>query len=218
MKIEWFGHACFGITTREGLKIITDPYESGLHGLINYGAIDERADIVTVSHEHGDHNHVPALIGNPAIVRGTGTTLVKGMEFRGIEAYHDQEGGAKSGPNTVFTFAVDGIRLAHLGDLGHALSPEQLGELKDTEVLFAPTGGPPASLELEEMVELWEKLRPKIVIPMHFKTDKCSFPKSGIDDLINLRPGAKKIGDSFIIVSKNELLEPIEIIVLDPSR
>jgi L-ascorbate metabolism protein UlaG (beta-lactamase superfamily) len=218
MKIEWFGHACFGITNLEGLKIITDPYESGLHGIINYGAIDESADIVTVSHEHGDHNYLPALIGNPAVVRGTGTIQARGMEFRGIEAYHHEERGAKSGPNTVFTFVVDGVRVAHLGDLGHTLSSEQLGELKDTDVLLAPTGGPPASLELEEMIELWEKLRPKIVIPMHFRSDKCSFPKYDIHDLIRLRPGAKKIGASFIDISSNDLPDPIQITILDPSR
>ena len=142
MRIEWIGHACFCITSESGLRIITDPYETGFRDIISYGPVDASADIVTVSHEHGDHNHVPAVAGDPVVVRGVGTTTVKDMEFRGIASYHDEVEGAQRGPNTIFTFAVDGIQVAHLGDLGHALSSETLAALGGTDVLLAPTGGP----------------------------------------------------------------------------
>jgi L-ascorbate metabolism protein UlaG (beta-lactamase superfamily) len=216
MKIKWLGHACFSLTSQTGLKLITDPYESGFRNILNYGPIKESADIVTVSHEHGDHNCVSAVAGNPAVVKGSGITRVKGIEFKGIAVYHDQVKGAERGPNTIFVFELDGIRLAHLGDLGHPLAPEQRRELENTEVLFAPTGGPMATLELQEVIDLWASLKPGIVIPMHFKTAKCAFPKYGAEDLIRLRPDAKRVGASEVSLTKEQLPTATQILVLDP--
>lgn len=217
MKIEWIGHACFCITNQKGVKIITDPYEAGLGGFINYGPVSESADEVTVSHEHGDHNHVSSVLGNPTVIRGTGVTNAKGIEIKGITVYHDQEQGANAGTNTIFTFDVDGVHVTHLGDLGHSLSPEQLSKIENTDVLLAPTGGHPATLELAD-IDLWEQMRPRIVIPMHFKNEKCTFLKYGLDDLLHLRPAAKKIGTSVVSLSKEALPDPIQILILDPSR
>ncbi|MFC1989072.1 MBL fold metallo-hydrolase [Chloroflexota bacterium] len=218
MKITWIGHSCFCMTSETGLKIVTDPYAPGYHDIISYGPVNESADIVTLSHEHGDHNDISAVSGNPTVVKAAGVTSAKGIEFRGLAVYHDRVKGAERGPNTIFTFEMDGIRLSHLGDLGHPLSPEQLEELKDTEVLLAPTGGPRATLELQEVIDLWEKLRPSIVIPMHFKTAKCAFPKYDIGDLIRLRSDAKRIGASDVSLSKDRLPAPIQILILDHSR
>jgi len=218
MKIEWIGHACFCITSETGLKIITDPYESGFRDIIAYGPVSESADIVTVSHEHGDHNDVSAISGNVTVVKGPGMTSARGVDFRGIATYHDRVQGAERGPNTIFAFEVDGIRLAHLGDLGHPLSNEQLGELESTQVLFAPTGGPAATLELTEVVELWEKLNPQVVLPMHFRTEKCSFPRYAAEDLVNLRPAASRVGASDISLSKDELPASTQVLILEPSR
>jgi len=218
MKIEWIGHACFCITGQNGVKIITDPYESGFGGMINYGPVNESADIITISHDHGDHNHVSAVSGNPAIVRSAGITRAKNIEFRGTASYHDQSSGAKSGANTIFSFEVDGIRLTHLGDLGHALSSQQLRELEGTEILLAPTGGAPATLDLREVVDLWESLAPRAVIPMHFKNAKCTFPKYDIDDLVRMRPDGKRTGADNIYFSKENLPAPVQILILDPSR
>ena len=218
MKIEWIGHACFCITSEAGLSIVTDPYETGFRDIINYGPVDVSSDIVTVSHEHGDHNHVQAVSGKPEVVRGAGTQMVKGIQFRGIPSYHDQVEGAQRGPNTIFSFEVDGIRVVHLGDLGHALSSETRAELKGTDVLLAPTGGPGATMELQEAIDLWENLKPPVVIPMHFKTPKCTFPKYSADDLINLRPASRKIGASYVSLTKGELPPPTNILILDPSR
>ena len=218
MKIRWLGHACFGITSETGLKIITDPYEPGFRNIIGYGPIDESADIVTVSHGHGDHNHVLSVSGNPVVVDTAGITTVRGTEFKGIATYRDRVRGAERGPNTIFLFRVDGILLAHLGDLGHPLSSEQAGELAGAEVLLAPTGGPAATLELAEMIDLWEKLKPRIVIPMHFRTVKCSFPKYGAEDLLRLRPSAKMVGASEVSLARDKLPVPTQILVLNPAR
>ena len=218
MKIEWIGHACFCITSEKGLKIVTDPYETGFRNIINYGAVDESADIVTVSHEHGDHNNVAAVSGDPAVVKEKGTKSVKGIEFKGIGVYHDQAKGAERGPNTIFVFEVDGIRIAHLGDLGHPLSAEELKELEGTEVMLAPTGGPMATLEVQEAIDVWESIKPAVVIPMHFKTEKCSFPRYSAEDLVSLRPAARKMESSSISLTKDGLPASTEIMILEPSR
>jgi L-ascorbate metabolism protein UlaG (beta-lactamase superfamily) len=218
MHIEWIGHACFCITSETGIKIVTDPYESGLGGMIKYAPVETAADIVTVSHEHGDHNHVAAVSGSPVVLRGADAVTVKGIPFRGMAVYHDQDTGAKAGANTIFTFTVDGIRVTHLGDLGHPLSPEQLQALQGTDVLLAPIGGAPATLDLDEVVDLWEKLKPSVVIPMHFKSDKCPFPKYELADLEKLRPAARKTGASALRLSKEDLSHLLEIVVLEPLR
>jgi len=218
MRIEWIGHACFFITSETGISIVTDPYETGFQDIMSYNPVNIRADIVTVSHEHGDHNHVQAVSGNPQVVRGTGLQTIKGQQFKGIHSFHDAVEGAQRGPNTIFTFMVDGIKTAHLGDLGHPLQPETLTELEGIDVLLAPTGGPGATMELLEVMDLWEQLKPSIVIPMHFKTEKCSFPKYGSDDLIKFSPSAQKTGSSTITVFKDELPPSTDILILDYSR
>ena len=102
MKIKWLGHACFTITSDTGVKIITDPYVTT--DRLTYGEIKESADIVTVSHNHGDHNNVAAVRGNPEVVRGAGTAEIKGIKFDGTATYHDETGGSQRGDNVIFCF------------------------------------------------------------------------------------------------------------------
>ena len=102
MKIKWLGHSCFLITADEGVRIITDPYSVG--GGIGYDKIQEAADIVTVSHGHGDHSNVAVVKGNPEVV--ISSKEVKGIEFRGIASYHDETQVRQRGPNTIFCFTT----------------------------------------------------------------------------------------------------------------
>ncbi len=139
MKIEYLAHACFMITSEAGIKIITDPYAVG--GDLNFGEIKESADIVTVSHGHFDHNNVAAVRGNPELVKGAVATDIKGMPFKGIPAYHDEATGKTRGANTIFCFKVDGIRICHLGDLGHQLDDKQVADLGTVDILLIPVGG-----------------------------------------------------------------------------
>jgi len=117
MNIKYLGHSSFLITSDTGMKIITDPYETG--GGLNYGEIKESADIVTVSHDHSDHNNAAAVQDNPQVVRGA--AKVKGMEFKGISTYHDEAQGGQRGKNTILCFGVDGIKVCHLGFLWVAI-------------------------------------------------------------------------------------------------
>ncbi len=130
------------------------------------------------------------LLGSPQIVQGAGKQVVGAIEFVCIPCYHDRVSGRERGSNTIFCFTVDGIRVCHCGDLGHPLDDATLQSLGRVGVLPIPTGGPPATLELGDAVTLWQKLKPDVTIPMHFRNEKCSFAKYGIDELLRVEPSA----------------------------
>jgi L-ascorbate metabolism protein UlaG (beta-lactamase superfamily) len=216
MKVKWLGVACFLITSNQGLKIITDPYEVDPRGSIKHAPVKEFADIVTVSHEHGDHNHTADIQGNPVIVRGIGKHSVKGIEFLGIGSYHDNVSGAQRGPNTIFCFTVDGIRVCHCADLGHHLDGNMLKAIGHVDILLFPTGGPPQTLDLNEAVALWDKMKPGVIIPMHFGSAKLLFPKYGVEDLLKLKPNAIQTGKSELEFTAGKVPSG-QIMILEPA-
>jgi L-ascorbate metabolism protein UlaG (beta-lactamase superfamily) len=126
MKVKYYGHAAFLITSDRGTTIITDPYKPGAFGAMSYGKISDEADVVLVSHDHDDHNSSGELPGNPEVVRTPGRRSVHGIEFNGIPTFHDTSSGKERGENIIFSFTVDGITFCHLGDLGHALSQNEV--------------------------------------------------------------------------------------------
>jgi L-ascorbate metabolism protein UlaG (beta-lactamase superfamily) len=211
MKVKWLGHASFLITSEDGIRIITDPYATGMG--ISYGDIKEAADIVTVSHEHGDHNNVDTVLGNPLVVKDAGNQEVKGIPFKGIASYHDDAGGSQRGPNTIFCFTVDDVKLCHLGDLGHQLSKHQVGDIGEVDVLLIPVGGF-FTIDATVAGDITEKLKPKVVIPMHYSTDKCAYPISGVDDFLQGKANVKKMDTSEVELKKSELPATAEIVVL----
>jgi len=214
MKIKWLGHASFLITSDTGTKIITDPYATG--GGIKYGEITESADIVTISHDHSDHNNVAAVRGKPEVVRGTGITKVRGIEFKGIASYHDEAGGSQRGSNTMFCFMVDGMRVCHLGDLGHQLSDKQVAELGSVDILLIPVGGY-YTIDAKVATQVCNQLKPQVIIPMHFKTDKCGFPIAGVDEFLKGKEAVKKLNASEVEFKQGELPSTTQIIVLKPA-
>jgi L-ascorbate metabolism protein UlaG (beta-lactamase superfamily) len=211
MKVKWLGHASFLITSEEGTRIITDPYATGMG--ISYGDIKENADIVTVSHDHGDHNNAAAVSGNPEVVKGAGVQEAKGIQFKGIASHHDDTEGSQRGPNTIFCFTVDGLNLCHLGDLGHQLSDEQAAEIGDLDILMTPVGGF-FTIDAAVATDIVEKLQPRVVIPMHYSTDKCAYPISGVDDFLKGKADAKRMDAAEAEFSKSDLPSPTEIVVL----
>ena len=212
MKIKWNGHASFTITTSSGIKIITDPYEpGGFGGQIKYGPISDTADIVLVSHDHADHNYVQGLSGSPVVVRGTQEE--KGIKFEAVPAYHDPNKGAERGKNTIFVFEADGIKVAFLGDLGHILEPEQAEKLKGLDILLIPVGGT-FTIDAKQAKQLVDMLKPKVAIPMHYKTEKLGFPIRPVDDFLSLCEKVKRLDTSEVEISKDQLPEPTEIWVL----
>ena len=214
MKIKWLGHASFLISSETGVKIITDPYPQG-SGL-SYVPINEAADVVTMSHDHFDHNNVSSVPGKPQIITGSGNTNVKGIQFNGIAAHHDQSQGKERGANTIFCFSVDGVKLCHLGDLGHRLSQEQIDEIGGIDILLVPIGGV-FTIDAKMAGAVVDDLKPRVAIPMHYKTDKCDWPLNTVDDFVLDKKNVKKINSSELEFKAGELPEATEIIVLQPA-
>ncbi len=212
MKIKWLGHASFMITSETGTKIFTDPYVTTER--LTYGDIKESADIITVSHEHGDHSNVAAVQGNPQVVKET--AKVKEIEFKGIPCYHDDEKGQQRGENTIFCFGVDGINICHLGDLGHPLSDEQAAEVGGVDILLIPVGGN-YTIDAKVASQLCDKLEPKVVIPMHFRNDKCRFPIAGVDEFLQGKDGVSRLDTSEAEFKPGELPAATKIVVLKPA-
>ena len=209
MKIKWLGHASFLITSDAGIRIITDPYMPNER--LTYGEIEESADIVTVSHEHGDHNNVAAVRGNPEVVREAGK--VKGIEFKGIPSYHDDAEEHPRGKNTILCFEVDGIMVCHLGDLGHQLSNSQFTELGRIDILLIPVGGN-FTIDANIATQICERLKPKAVIPMHYNNEKCAFPIAGVDEFIQGKRDVSKLDTSEAEFKQGELPPSTKIVVL----
>ena len=214
MKIKWLGHASFMITSDAGTRIITDPYAAG--GNLSYGEIKESADIVTVSHEHGDHNNVAAVQGSPEAVRGAAPVEIKGIKFNGVSTYHDDAAGSRRGSNTIFCFEVDGIRVCHLGDLGHPLGDKEVAEIGKVDLLLTPVGGF-FTIDAKVATEVCNKLAPKVVMPMHYKNDKCAFPISGVDEFLQGKAEVSRLDASEAEFKQGELPATTQIIVLQPA-
>jgi L-ascorbate metabolism protein UlaG (beta-lactamase superfamily) len=216
MKVKWLGHACFLLTSDSGLRIITDPYTPGAFGL-DYAPPAETADIVTVSHDHADHNNVAAVKGNPQVVRGAGSHQAKGIQFKGVATAHDQSSGKERGPNTILCFALDGINVCHLGDLGHDLSDQTVADIGDVDVLLIPVGGN-FTIGAPVANGVCKKLAPKVIIPMHFKNARCpSFPVAGVEEFTRERQQVKTMPGSEIELKKEQLPSGAETIVLKPA-
>jgi L-ascorbate metabolism protein UlaG (beta-lactamase superfamily) len=181
MKVKYLGHSAFLITSEKGLKIITDPYNTS--PTLTYGEIKESADIVTISHEHLDHYNPATVRGNPQVIKGTGRVVVKGIEFNGIASYHDEARGRMRGNNIIFCFDVDSMRVCHLGDLGHLLDDRQLKEIGDVNILLIPVGGY-FTIDARAASQVCNQLKPSVIIPMHYKTEKGIPGVAGVDEFI----------------------------------
>jgi len=208
LKIQWFGQACFLITSSDGKRVLTDPYSSG----IGYTVPSLEADVVTVSHSHSDHNNVSMATGNPEVVNTLGESTVAGISFLGVQSDHDASGGSQRGKNTIFVWDMDDMRLAHLGDLGTLLTDDQLKEMGKIDILFIPVGGV-YTIDASQATKVVEQLSPKLVFPMHYKTDVLTLPLAGVDDFLAGKDSVEEVnGNTFVV---KELPDKTRIIVLD---
>ena len=214
MKIKWLGHSCFLITSDSGTRIVTDPYAPG-RGL-SYGDIKEEADVVTISHGHGDHSNAAAISGSPQIISSTGGWELKGVRIRGVSSFHDDAGGSQRGPNVIFRFDVDSLRVCHMGDLGHALTAETLGELGEVHVLLIPVGGG-FTIDSAGANAVIEQMAPKVVIPMHYRNEKCAFPISTVDGFLAGKPRVSRPGTSDTTLSLDKMPSATTIMLLKPA-
>ncbi len=214
MKIRWLGHSAFVLTSGSGTKVLTDPYESGSYeGAVGYKPITEKVQVVTSSHSHEDHYCLKGLPEGFECITDPGEHQAAGISIEGIKTYHDETEGKDRGRNIIYVIEVDGVRVCHMGDLGHELSPDQLAALGKVDVLLIPVGGF-FTIGPKEAVSMMKELSPAVTIPMHFKTDVLGFPIKPVEDFLSLAGESERAGSTEIELKKDSLGQG-RIIVLD---
>jgi L-ascorbate metabolism protein UlaG (beta-lactamase superfamily) len=181
MRVDWYGQAAFNLSGREGTVFI-DPF-GDISGLAGRGIKFEyppvagvNADLVLITHEHGDHNGAETIGGDPVVLRSTAGRLESPLgEVVAIASEHDEAAGTERGPNTIFVFGLEGIRIAHFGDFGQrALRDEQAAAIGQVDMVFLPVGAGP-TIGPEQAAAIVERLAPRWVVPMHYRTHRIGF-------------------------------------------
>lgn len=201
MRIKWLGHSCFKITAKNGVRIVTDPFDDN----VGYKLPKVSCDIVTLSHGHYDHNFTDCLSGQFEIINKVGNMYTKDIAIRGIHTYHDEEMGAKRGDNIVYVFDIDGIKVCHLGDLGHRLTAAQIEMIGEVDVVLVPVGGI-YTINAEAAHDVCESLNAKIIIPMHYKTKPLKFDLDTVDNFLKYYPYTK-LDKPYIEINQDMLNE-----------
>jgi L-ascorbate metabolism protein UlaG (beta-lactamase superfamily) len=182
MRIQWLGQSAFRFAA-DDTTIVVDPLgdvaalaaRGGLK--LEYPPIEGvTADLVLVTHEHADHNGVDAIEGDPVVLRSTAGRLDSPIgEVLAVASEHDDAAGTRRGPNTIFVFELDGIRVTHFGDFGQrALRDEQAEAIGAVDLLFVPVGGG-ATIDAAQAAAVVERLRPRWIVPMHYRTHRVDF-------------------------------------------
>jgi L-ascorbate metabolism protein UlaG (beta-lactamase superfamily) len=222
LRLTWYGQACFLLESAAGTRVLMDP----LPATIGYTPPEAmRAEAVTISHEHGDHNNVGLVTGKSRVLRGLtpdGKGWVKirerlrDVEIRSVPSYHDDERGQQRGLNTIFVFEVGGMRVAHLGDLGHALSDQQLSELGNIDVLLIPVGGF-YTIDASQATRVVDQIRPRlVVVPMHYKTAALTIKElATVDAFLAGKPNVRRAAGNVLPLSPVKTRPSAEIVVLD---
>ena len=215
MRIRYLGHSCFALTESTGTTIVTDPY-----GAIGYQMPPVKADAVTVSHGHYDHNNVRAVKGNPTVIDEEGTYEVGGVDITAIKSYHDKASGAERGENLIFKFRMDGLEICHLGDLGEECSSALIETLLPVHVLMIPVGGN-YTIDAEQAKEYVDRIMPAIVIPMHYKTKGLTIDVDKVDAFTDLFDAdeVEELEDSELELFRDDISEEsTKIIVMEREK
>lgn len=213
MYISQLGHSCFKIQDKQGpggITVITDPFDKSTG--LKMPSLE--ADIVTVSHDHHDHNNTGAIRGNPFIINSAGEYDIKGIMIEGVESYHDDKQGAERGKNIIYRIEIDDITVAHLGDLGQVLDNKQLEKLVGVDILLIPVGGI-YTLDAKKAVEVVSQIEPRIVIPMHYKVKGLKININGVDKFVK-ELSIKPTYEEKLKISKKDLpAEDMELIIFN---
>lgn len=215
MEITYLGHSSFKLKGKNGTVVI-DPYNDD----VGFKLPNVSADIIVVSHQHYDHNATGKVSGTtrrakPFIVSEPGEYEVGGISVFGIPSYHDDEKGAKRGLNTIFTMLIDDVLVCHLGDLGHALTNEQVTQIGSIDVLLCPVGGE-FTIGPKIAVKTIHELEPSYIIPMHYRTEKHASSFAEVKTLSDFLKeyGLSPAAQPKLNVEKSRLPEETELVVL----
>lgn len=212
MEIMWYGQACFRLRSR-GLAVVTDPYSPE----IGLKLPRLTATIVTVSHQHEDHNYIDAIKGPPFIISGPGEYEIEGIFVIGVGTYHDAKQGQERGKNTAYLIEFEGLTICHLGDLGHVLTQEQVEQLNSVDILLIPVGGK-YTLNGSKAAEVVGLLEPKIVVPMHYKVPGLNVQVEGASRFLKelaVEPPSKL---ELLTISKSQLPDETRVVLLEPKQ
>lgn len=175
------------------------------------------AAIVTLSHDHEDHNAAELIEGNPFVVRGPGEYEVKGVGIVGVGVFHDEAGGTKRGKNTMYRIELDGISIVHLGDLGHELSSAHVDSLDGVDILLVPVGGF-YTIDAVTAAKVVGEIEPSIVIPMHYLVsglDQKAFGSlTGVDAFLKEMGKTDVNPQSKLTITKEKMPEEMQVVVL----
>lgn len=208
MEITHLGHSCFKIAGKN-LTVVTDPYN---HPKISKKMPKVEAQVVTISHQHQDHNYKEGVRGDFLLLDSPGEYEVKESFFQGIDSFHDDSKGEERGNNTIFTMEIDGVVICHLGDLGVELDNEQLEKVDGVDILMVPVGGT-YTIDAKTAVKVVNDIGPKIVIPMHYKDTGIDIPLDPVDKFIKEMGETPETLDR-LKVAKKDLPEEMKVVVL----
>lgn len=191
MQVEWYGQSAFRLTASD-TTVAIDPFGdlpqlTGRGIQFDYPPIEGlSAELLLVTHEHADHNGVEVIGGDPAVLRSTAGRLQSPIgEVTAVASEHDEAAGTERGPNTIFLFELDGLRVCHFGDFGQsALREEQAAAIGGCDLLFLPVGGGPTIGAIQARA-IVERLRPRWVVPMHYRTPRIGFLETA-DEFLGL--------------------------------
>ena len=209
MEIVWLGHSCFRIKGKE-TTLVTDPFPKNL----GYSPVRVAADVVTVSHSHPGHSYVEGVSGEPKVIRRPGEYEIGNVLINGFITFHDDEHGIKLGKNIVYLMEIDQVIVCHLGDLGHILTPDQVGELSGVEVLLVPVGGK-STLDGAAAAQTVRLLEPRLVIPMHFKTPATTRDLEPVDRFLKEMGLKDPEPQAKLAVTKSNLPANTQVVLLE---
>ncbi|MBI4051860.1 MAG: MBL fold metallo-hydrolase [Elusimicrobia bacterium] len=221
ITLSWHGQACYYLISPGGKKVFIDPIPDS----IGYNPPSLEADVVTVSHEHFDHANVELAKGQPIILRGLAQDLkswqshdkrLGDIRIRNVGVYHDNSQGKERGLNSIFIYEVAGLKLAHLGDLGHLLTSEQLKKVGPVDVVMIPVGGF-YTIDAKQAHAVIAQLKPKyMILPMHYRTDVLTIKElATIDDFIQNRKDVEKVSGNTLKIDRSKLPTTTKIILLN---
>jgi L-ascorbate metabolism protein UlaG (beta-lactamase superfamily) len=221
MKIKWYGHACFRIEG-DDIRIVTDPYTPEVAGL---DPIDESADVVVMSSATDRfHSDASMVRGDPKIlnalqISGRGPVEVNNVVFEALPTMESLKHKESPDENAIYRFELEGISILHLGDLGNPLTDEQLALLRGrVDILLALSGGPP-TIELEDLERAIEEIRPRVVIPMHYRIPKLKLDILPLEAFTSRYPeeAVTRVGATEVEFSIDTLPRTLRVYVLEPA-
>jgi len=211
VELRWYGQAMVSITTRDGTVVVIDPFADD----VGYPVPDLSAAVVLVTHGHPDHSNVGAISGDPQIFRKATQARVGELRVRSVPTYHDNVRGFDRGNNLVWIVEVEGLSIAHLGDLGHTFTPEQLEQLQEIDVCFVPVGGG-YTIDAATATSVVDQLGSALVIPIHYRTPGLALdiPLAPVERFLVDKPRVERPSSPTLAVTADTLPDEPTIVVL----